>query len=60
MGNAERLRPRRLAEEAQVSPHGKRAPVVEINITQLPLKTFGNYLTSLFFNQSQGYDFNAM
>ncbi len=24
MGDAERLRPRRLAEEAQVSPHGKR------------------------------------
>ncbi|KQL39968.1 hypothetical protein AN960_08360 [Bacillus sp. FJAT-25509] len=45
MGYAGRLRPRRLAEEAKESrPMESVHPVVEINITKLPLRKFDNYL----------------
>jgi len=53
MGLAGRLRPRRLAEEAQVSPHGKRAPCNGNNITLLLLRKFGNLIDKVVFQQRE-------
>ncbi|ODG89975.1 MULTISPECIES: hypothetical protein [Bacillaceae] len=51
MGLAGRLRPRRLAEEAKESrPMESEHPVVEINITLLLLRKFGNLIDKVVFN----------
>jgi len=42
MGLAGRLRPRRLSEEAQVSPHGKRASCSGNQHQSTPLRKFDN------------------
>ena len=50
MGLAGRLRPRRLAEEAKESrPMESEFPVVEINITLLLLRKFGNLIDKIVF-----------
>ncbi|ODG93126.1 hypothetical protein BED47_16585 [Gottfriedia luciferensis] len=52
MGLAGRLRPRRLAEEAKESrPMESEHTVVEINITLLLLRKFGNLIDKVFFQQ---------
>ncbi|ODG92466.1 MULTISPECIES: hypothetical protein [Bacillaceae] len=54
MGLAGRLRPRRLAEEAKESrPMESEHPVVEINITLLLLRKFGDSIDKVVFQQHE-------
>ncbi|KQL41075.1 hypothetical protein AN960_05725 [Bacillus sp. FJAT-25509] len=56
MGLAGRLRPRRNErdEEAQVSPHGKRASCSGNQHHSTPLRKFGNLIDKAFFNSVRG------
>ncbi|MEH7401104.1 hypothetical protein V7148_08965 [Gottfriedia acidiceleris] len=57
MGLAGRLRPHRLAEEAKESrPMESEHPAMEINITLLLLRKFGNLIDNVVFQQHENVE----